>query len=199
MDMMTRRKEKVMGISSSLQPLPTSIDHFHLNDVIVLYILKKLRKHWSLSRDAEDLDSNDNSDDQMLAALEEQGFVEYCRFDLNYINDDEIHKSTSLEAKFGRGNNTKVRNLKFASVAEAQDFESILTCLRILSMEVADNKVRSFQQEIAASNATSNTEENAKLLQPMYSTVTDEDVKLLVKIVSARICLWPVFKTVTPM
>jgi hypothetical protein len=177
-------EEEGTVISSALQPLPTSVDHFHSNDVIVLRILKP-RKHWGLSRDVEDSDSDDDSDDQSLAASEEQGFVEYRRFDLDYIDDVEIHNSTSLEAKFGRGNNTEVRDLKFTSVAEVQDFESILTRLRNLSMEVVDNKVRTFQQEIAASNATSNTEENAKLLQPLSSTITDEDVNLLVEIVSA--------------
>jgi hypothetical protein len=96
----------------------------------------------------------------------------------------EIHKLTFLEAKFGRGDNIQSHDLKFASVAKVQVFKSILTRLGTLSMEVTDNKVRSIQQEIAASTANSNTEKNAKLLQPLYSTIMDEDVNLLVKIVN---------------
>jgi hypothetical protein len=96
------------------------LDDLGPTDYAVVRILKP-RRHWGLSRDTDDSDDEDHHDG---GHDEENGdWVEYRKFDLDDIEPESVSLTkTSVEMQVGRGNSTEVREIKFGTVSEAQDF-----------------------------------------------------------------------------
>lgn len=155
--------------------LPTSIDELGPTDYAVVRILKP-RRHWGLSRDTDDSDDEDHHDG---GHDEENGdWVEYRKFDLDDIEPESVLLTkTSVEMQVGRGNSTEVREIKFSTELEAQDFYHGLQQLLQIETDRATLKMKEFQEQ--------STERTVNRTEIVSTTIVQEDVNLLVEIVSA--------------
>jgi hypothetical protein len=95
--------------------------------------------------------------------------------DLDVIGESSIKVGkTSFEVQLGRGSDTKLHEIKFASAQDLKAFVSDLKRLRNLGAERAQLTKQAFQNK-ASGGAP---------LEALSSTIGDEDVNLLVVIVS---------------
>jgi hypothetical protein len=151
-------------VEPPLEGLPESVEDLRPGDTVMLLLLKP-------GRHSED-------DDETTAVGDEEvggGWVVNRKYDLDDVEEEalSIH-GTSWETKLGRGSSVEVKEFQFGSEQALQGFLRDMNRLRALEKEMAAMRIQDFQkasrdkQHIAGS-----------------SSLIDEDVNLLVEIVSA--------------
>jgi len=175
-------------------------------DEILVRILKK-RKQWGFSRDNDDSSDDDDDDDEpeledevscedldlagcsskrdsshfsishQSRLMFQRGLVEYRKYDLEEVCDFQ-HNKNEVEATFGRGSATEVREIKFANTQEAKNFYDQIVALKKTVDDRASQRLEAFRakQEVV--------EKEVKSRAAKVGVSLEDDIKLMVEIVS---------------
>lgn len=108
-----RQGDSSLSSSRSIIDLSASLED---DDRIIIRILKP-RKSWGFNRDPDDSSESEDEDNLSLekcndSVRNDNGWVEFRKFDLDEIEEEELNKS-SWEATMGRGTGTERREIRF--------------------------------------------------------------------------------------